>query len=106
VLTVLQPMVLLPDTKPLTRVRAQIVVEQDHRMPGRNAYYAESYDAMRAALADLERESGGARSGSTDARLCRHARGRLHRRLSPDADRPAAARPAIADAWIAADVHR
>jgi lysophospholipase L1-like esterase len=56
VLTVLQPMVLLPDTKPLTEFEREIVVEQDHRMPGRNAYYAASYAAMRGALAALERE--------------------------------------------------
>jgi lysophospholipase L1-like esterase len=60
VLTVLQPMVLLPDTKPLTDFEQAIVVEQDHRMPGRNAYYAESYAAMRDALAALAREPGGA----------------------------------------------
>ncbi len=60
VLTVLQPMVILPDSKPLTEFERQIVVEHDHRMPGRNAYYADSYAEMRAALAELPRERGGA----------------------------------------------
>ncbi|HKA14191.1 MAG TPA: SGNH/GDSL hydrolase family protein [Myxococcota bacterium] len=59
VFTVLQPMVILPDTKPLTEFEARIVVEQDHRMPGRNAYFAQSYAAMRSALAALQRERGG-----------------------------------------------
>jgi lysophospholipase L1-like esterase len=69
VLTVLQPMVILPDTKPLTDFEQRIVVEQDHRMPGRNAYYAESYAAMREALASLERERAGQASwlDATDA---------------------------------------
>lgn len=58
VLTVLQPMVILPDTKPLSELEQAIVVEQDHRMPGRNAYYAESYAAMRGALAALASERG------------------------------------------------
>jgi lysophospholipase L1-like esterase len=58
VLTVLQPMVILPDTKPLSDLERAIVVEHDHRMPGRNAYYAESYAAMRGALAALASERG------------------------------------------------
>lgn len=57
VLTVLQPMVILPDTKPLSPFEEQIVVEHDRRMPGRNAYYEQSFAAIRTALADLARES-------------------------------------------------
>jgi lysophospholipase L1-like esterase len=60
VLTVLQPLAILPDTKPLTEFERRIVAEQEHRMPGRNAYYAESYAAMRAALAEFARERAGA----------------------------------------------
>ena len=52
-------MVILPDTKPLTAFEEQIVAYYDHRMPGRNAYFAASYAAMRLALAELERDSGG-----------------------------------------------
>jgi lysophospholipase L1-like esterase len=54
VFTVLQPLAILPDTKPLTEFERRVVVQQDHRMPGRNAYYAESYAAMRAGLATLD----------------------------------------------------
>jgi lysophospholipase L1-like esterase len=59
VLTVLQPMAILPDTKPLTEFERRAVAEHDHKMPGQNAYFALSYAAMRGALADLARERAG-----------------------------------------------
>jgi lysophospholipase L1-like esterase len=103
VLTVLQPMVLLPDTKPLTEFEQQIVVEQDHRMPGRNAYYAESYAAMRAALADLARESGGLPVWLDATRVYADTPDVAYTddcHLTPVGQRRLA--EAIADAWIAA----
>jgi lysophospholipase L1-like esterase len=59
VFTVLQPLAVLPDTKPLTEFERRVVAEHDHRMPGRNAYYTQSYAAMRAALAELARGGAG-----------------------------------------------
>jgi lysophospholipase L1-like esterase len=59
VLTVLQPMAIFPGIKPLTEFEQRIAVEFDHRMPGRNAYYAESYAEMRIALAQLDGALGG-----------------------------------------------
>jgi lysophospholipase L1-like esterase len=103
VLTVLQPMAILPDTKPLTEFERQIVVEHERRMPGRNAYYAESYAAMREALAALERERAGAFqwldatnafAQTADVAYSDHCH------LTPIGHRTLAER--IADGWIAA----
>jgi lysophospholipase L1-like esterase len=60
VVTVLQPMAILPDTKPLTAFEEDVVAEFEHRMPGRNADYAESYARMREQLATLALEREGA----------------------------------------------
>lgn len=54
-LSVLQPMVMLPDTKPLSNFERAIVREFEVRMPGRNRYHVESHAAMREALAELDR---------------------------------------------------
>ena len=103
VLTVLQPMAILPDTKPLTEFERQIAVEHEHRMPGRNAYYAESYAAIREALAALERERAGAFqwldatdafAQTTDTAYSDHCH------LTPIGHRMLAER--IAEGWIAA----
>ncbi|MEM7413011.1 MAG: SGNH/GDSL hydrolase family protein [Myxococcota bacterium] len=56
VLTVLQPMVILPDTKPLAPFEEQIVVAHDRKMPGRNAYYAETFAVFRETLTALSSE--------------------------------------------------
>jgi lysophospholipase L1-like esterase len=101
VLTVLQPMVVLPDTKPLTEFEQQIVVEQDHRMPGRNAYYAESYAAMREALA---REAPLRWLDATDAFASTNETAYTDDcHLTPVGQRRLAER--IADRWIAAQRH-
>jgi lysophospholipase L1-like esterase len=102
-LTVLQPMAILPGTKPLTDFERQIVIEHEHRMPGRNAYYAESYAAMRGSLAGLARERAGAFHwlDATDA-FAHTAEGVYsdHCHLTPLGHRTLAER--IADGWIAA----
>ena len=61
VVTVLQPMVILPDRKPLTAFEERIVGEFEHRIPGRNAYYAESYARMREHLGALAAAESGYR---------------------------------------------
>lgn len=102
VLAVLQPMVILPDTKPLTEFEQRIVVEQDHRMPGRNAYFAESYAAMRGALDALASEwsefrwldATGAFSGMAEVAYTDDCH------LTPDGQRRLA--ESIADSWIEA----
>ena len=94
VLTVLQPMVILPDTKPLSDFERAIVVEHDHRMPGRNAYYAESYAAMRSALVALASRTRRSPLVRRDRRLRGDDRSRLRRRLPPHAGGPAPARGA------------
>jgi lysophospholipase L1-like esterase len=101
VFTVLQPMVTLPDTKPLTAFEQKIAAEQDHRMPGRNAYYAESYAAMREALAGLARGSSLAWLDATDAFAdTREDAYTDDCHLTPAGHRQLAAR--LADGWIAA----
>lgn len=56
VLTVLQPLAILPETKPLSAFEQQIVRYHDRRMPGRNRYTTESYVALREELSALARE--------------------------------------------------
>jgi lysophospholipase L1-like esterase len=102
-LVVLQPMVILPDTKPLTEFERQVVVEHDQRMPGRNAYYAESYAAIRAALTALARERGNGFRwlDATDAFAATAEPAYTdHCHLTPLGHRRLAQR--IAEGWIAA----
>jgi len=59
VLTALQPMTILPDTKPLTDYEAALVAFEERRMPGSNRYYAESFEAIRGELGALDRARPG-----------------------------------------------
>lgn len=56
VLAVLQPMAILPDTKPLAPFEKTVVEQYDARIPGQNAYYASCFDAFREMLAALRRD--------------------------------------------------
>ncbi|GAG21343.1 unnamed protein product [marine sediment metagenome] len=52
-LPVLQPMVVLPDAKPLSPFESEIMRHEDKQMPGRNAYYEECFAEFRKMFEGL-----------------------------------------------------
>jgi len=50
---VLQPLAILPGTKPLTEFESEVVAHNDGRRPGVNAYYQDSFEAFGETLVQL-----------------------------------------------------
>lgn len=55
-MAVLQPMCLLPETKPLTPYEEAVVQHHEQKMRGRNGYYRRCFDAHREMFAKLREE--------------------------------------------------